>query len=222
MSVSVGSPSVLILAAGGSTRLGHDKLLLDLGGIPMLQRTVSTYTKATKVGDILLVVGPQQKPAWQWLASLRVHVVENPDPSKGMITSVRVGLSSPWAKGKDFLLTPADIPFVKPETVDKLIVDFRTRSRDIVIPTYRGLGGHPGVYAAALQREFFLHGDANGTKEVLMRHRDRTLRISVPDPDVCFDVDTEADARIAMDAGARWARVEAEVEARSSQRHGPA
>ena len=50
-----------ILAAGGSTRFGRDKLLLDLGGVPMLQRTVAAYTKCTKVGDILVVVGPGQK-----------------------------------------------------------------------------------------------------------------------------------------------------------------
>ena len=217
MSSGVGAPSVVILAAGGSTRLGQDKLLLDLAGTPMLQRTVAAYTKASKVGDILLVVGPGQKPAWQWLASLRVHILENPTPQKGMISSIRVGLESPWVKGKDFLLTPADVPFVKPEIVDKLIVDFRVRGPEILVPTYRGLGGHPGVFAAALQREFFLHGDTNGTKEVLQRHRDKTLRIAVPDPDICFDVDTEADARIAMDAGARWARVEAEVEARGQQ-----
>ena len=217
MAPSVTAPSVVILAAGGSTRLGQDKLLLDLGGTPMLQRTVNAYSKAHKVGDVLVVVGPGQKSSWQWLASLRVHVIENPTPQKGMISTIRVGLESPWVKGRDFLLTPGDVPFVKPDVIDKLIVDFRVRGSDILLPTYRGLGGHPGIFKAALQREFFLHGDTSGTKEVLQRHRDKTLRIAVPDPDVCFDVDTEADARIAMDAGARWARVEAEVEARGHQ-----
>jgi molybdenum cofactor cytidylyltransferase len=217
MASGVGAPSVVILAAGGSTRLGQDKLLLDLGGMPMLQRTVSTYTKASKVGDVLVVVGPGQKQAWNWLASLRVHIQENPAPQKGMISTIRVGLDSPWVQGKDFLLTPADVPFVKPDVVDHLIVSFRTRDPQILLPTYRGLGGHPGVFSAALQREFFLHGESSGTKEILLRHRAATVRMAVPDPDVCFDVDTEADARIAMDAGARWARVEAEVEARGTQ-----
>jgi molybdenum cofactor cytidylyltransferase len=212
-----GTPTAILLAAGGATRLGRDKLLLDMGGMPMLQRTVSCYTKAAQVGDVLVVLGPGQKESWSWLASLRVHLIENPDPSRGMISSIRTGLESSWAKGKDFLLTPADVPFVKPELIDKLVLDFRTRRPDIVVPTYRGLGGHPGIYAASLQRDFFLQGDAAGAKEILLRHRDRTLRIAVPDPDVCFDVDTEADARAALDASARWARVEAEVEARLQQ-----
>jgi molybdenum cofactor cytidylyltransferase len=218
VSPGVSAPSVIVLAAGGSSRLGRDKLLLDLGGMPMLQRTVSCYTKSTRVGDVLVVLGPGQKPAWQWLASLRVHLAENRDPSKGMISSLRVGLDSAWVKGKDFLVTPADVPFVKPEVVDKLVVDFRSRGCEVLLPAYRGLGGHPGVYSSSLQREFFLHGDNSGAKEILLRHRDKTARVNVPDPDVCFDVDTDADARIAMDPGARWARVDAEAEARHHPR----
>lgn len=218
MTVALGAPTVLVLAAGGASRFGRDKLVLELGGVPMLQRTVACYTKASKVGDVLVVVGPGQKPAWQWLASLRVHLVENKDPARGMISSIRTGLDSTWTKGKDFLVTPADVPFVKPDLVDKLIVDFRSRGCEALIPVYKGLGGHPGVFAAALAREFYMHGDTSGTREVLLRHREKTLRIAVPDPDVCFDVDTEADARIAMDAGARWARVDAEAEARAQQR----
>ena len=214
MSVGLGAPSVIILAAGGSSRFGRDKNLLDLGGTPMLQRTADAYTKATKVGDVLVVLGPGQKGSWQWLTSTKLHLIENPDPARGMISSIRVALESSWVNGKDFLLTPADVPFVKSELVDKLVVDFRTRSPEILIPTYQGLGGHPGCYSASIQREFFLHGDQQGTREILLRHRAKTLRIGVPDPDVCFDVDTEADARIAMDAGARWARVDAEAEAR--------
>jgi molybdenum cofactor cytidylyltransferase len=216
VSLGVGQPSVVILAAGGSTRMGHDKLLLDLGGVPMLQRTVNCYTKASKVGDVLVVVGPQQRPAWQWLSSMRVHILENPNPAKGMISSVRTALESSWVEGKDFLLTPADVPFVQPELIDKLVVDFRIRAAEILIPTYKGLGGHPGIYSGALQREFFMHGETSGAKEILMRHRDKTTRIAVFDPDICFDIDTEADAKIAMDPGARWAHVEAEVEARGA------
>ncbi len=219
-SPSAGAPTVIVLAAGTGSRLGKDKLALDLGGMPMLARTVACYAKATRVGDIVVIVGPGQKATWKALSSLTVHVAENPDPAKGMISSIRVGLQSAWTEGKDFLLAPADVPFVKSEIVDKIVVDFRARSCEILVPTYRGLGGHPGMYSAALQREFFLHGDTQGTREILFRHKTNTARVAVHDPDVCFDVDTEADAKIAMDASARWAHVDAEAEARAIQKKG--
>jgi molybdenum cofactor cytidylyltransferase len=218
MSGGFGAPTVLLLAAGKSDRLGQDKLFADVGGLPMLQRTLEAYTKATKVGDVLIVLRPGGKEAWGWLQGLRVHLVENPDPSRGMISSIRVGIASAWAKGKDFLLAPADVPFVKPDLVDKIVVDFRTRRCEILVPTYRGLGGHPGMYAADLQQEFNLHGDKHGARDVLMRHRQKTVRLAVPEPDVCFDVDTEADLRIAMDPSARWARVDAMVDEKRAQR----
>jgi CTP:molybdopterin cytidylyltransferase MocA len=74
------------------------------------------------------------------------------------------------------------------------------------------------MFAADLQQEFFLHGDTNGAKEVLMRHRGETARISLHDPDICFDVDTPEDLHIVTDAGARWARVEKDVEERKKAR----
>lgn len=217
---SLGAPTVIVLAAGTGTRFGKDKLTIDLGGMPMLARTVACYSKATRVGDIVVVVGPGQKSTWKSLSSLTVHLAENVDPSKGMISSIRVGLESSWSEGKDFLLAPADVPFVKPEIVDKICLDFVARRCEILIPTYRGMGGHPGMYSAALGREFFLHGETHGTKEILMRHKPETARVAVHDPDICFDVDTEDDAKIAMDAGARWARVDAEAEARQIQKKG--
>jgi molybdenum cofactor cytidylyltransferase len=218
MPAGLGAPTVIVLAAGSSERMGADKLLTDLGGVPMLQRTVECYAKATKVGDVLIVLRPGAKDTWKWLAGLRVHLVENPLPARGMISSIRVGIASVWAKGKDFLLAPADVPFVKPEIVDKLILDFRTRRCEVLIPTYRGLGGHPGVYGADLQKDFDLYGDKHGARDVLIRHREKTVRLAVPDPDVCFDVDSDAEARIAMDPGARWARVDAMVEEKKAGR----
>jgi molybdenum cofactor cytidylyltransferase len=208
-------PTAIVLAAGGSSRLGRDKLAVDLGGSPLLQRAVECYTRAGQVGDVVVVIPKGAKSSWEWLKGLRVHFAENPDPSKGMISSIRVGLDSTWTNGKDFLIAPADVPFVKPEIVDKVVVDFHARRCEIVLPTYRGLGGHPGMYAESLKREFFVHGDKQGAREVIMRHREKTLRLAVHDPDVCFDVDTEDDVAMAMDPGKRWARVDADVEAKS-------
>ena len=83
---------------------------------------------------------------------------------------------------------------------------------------YQGLGGHPGAYAARMRGEFFLHGDTAGAREVIQRHRQKTVRLNVPDPDVCFDVDTPEDLRIALDPGARWARVQREADERRAPR----
>jgi molybdenum cofactor cytidylyltransferase len=208
------APVAILLAAGESKRLPPDKLLVDLDGMPMIERTLKSLRSSPRVTDVLLVVPPGGKERYSWLKAVDVHLVENPDPGKGMISSIRVGLGSTWAKQRPFLLMPADVPFVPPAVVTRVVVDLLTRNAKIVLPAYKGLGGHPGAYAASLADDFFRHGDKEGAREVLLRHRSETLRINLPEPDICFDVDTPEDLRMALDAGARWARVDAQAEQR--------
>lgn len=212
MAAPTANPVVLLLAAGSSSRLPPDKLVADVAGMPMIERTLKAVRGSDRVGDVVVVLPPGGKERYAWLRSVSTHLLENPDPSRGMISSIRVGLESAWAKERPFLLLPADVPFVPPAVVTRVVVELFARRCKIVIPAYRGLGGHPGAYAAELRDEFFRHGDRDGAREVLLRHRADTVRVNVPEPDVCFDVDTPADLAAAADPQARWARVEAALE----------
>lgn len=214
MTVLHGDPVAIVLAAGESRRFGRNKLLEPIDEVSLIERVVQSFLRARKVHEIVVVHGPGRGEEYSWLAGPHVHLVENPDPAKGMITSIRAGLRERRLHEKDFLVHPADVPFVAPEIVDRIVSTFLARPTKIVIPTYRGLGGHPGMYAAELAQDFFLHGDRQGAREILMRYRDATVRLAVHDPDVCFDVDRPGDLAIAGDPGARWARVEEKVEAR--------
>lgn len=218
MSASDTAPVALLLAAGQSTRLPPDKLLADVGGMPMLERTLRSLKGCDRVTEVLVVVPPGGKERYGWLRAVDVHLIENPDPSRGMISSIRTALTSPWAKGRPFLIMPADVPFVPVAVITRVLVDLFARRCRIVVPAYQGLGGHPAAFAADLQDEFFRHGDHDGTREILLRHRAETVRLNLPEPDVCFDIDTPEDLAIAMDAGARWARVQRQAEAKRGRR----
>ena len=218
MTTLTGTPVAIVLAAGKSDRLGTDKLFAPIGGQAVIERVIHAFLHAQKVGDVAVVIPPDRADDFSWLRSVKVHMVENPEPEKGMIGSIRAALSSTWGEGSDFLICPGDVPFVSPEIIDKVIQTFMGRPCKIVIPTYKGLGGHPGMYAADLKSDFFLHGDVNGAREILLRHQRDTVRLSVHDPDVCFDIDTPEDLKIAEDAGARWARVEKDVEEKKRAR----
>jgi CTP:molybdopterin cytidylyltransferase MocA len=217
MAVPPGAPVAIVLAAGKSARLGPDKLLEVVGGVPLIERTVKPYLDSSRVDEVVLVVGKGRSAAFSWLKGLHVHLVENPNEGP-MITSIRAGLGSGWAKGRAFLIHPGDVPFVPEEVVSRIAVHLMTRPAKIVIPVYKGLGGHPTGFAADLRDDFFRHGDRDGAREVLLRHRQETVRVNLPEPDICFDVDTPEDLRAAADPGARWARVEAEVEGRAKAR----
>ena len=214
MNAPVQRPVALILAAGKGTRLGQDKALVHLDGVPLVARALAIYRAAARVGDMVLVVGPERTLDFAAHGGPGVHIVESKNPERGMIASIRAGLRSPCVGDNDFLIAPADMPFIKPGLVDQLIELFYSREVEIALPHYHGLGGHPGVYAASLKEQFFLHGDSAGAREIIDRHQGTCLRVGVTDPDVCFDIDTLNDLDLAMDASARWAQVEARIEAR--------
>ena len=218
MTTLTGTPVAIVLAAGKSDRLGTDKLFAPIGGQAVVERVIQAFLRAQKVNDVAVVIPPGRTADFSWLRSVRVHLVENPTPEKGMISSLRAALSSTWGQGSDFLVCPGDVPFIPTEVVDKVIQTFMARPCKVVVPTYQGLGGHPGMYAAELKSDFFLHGDVNGAREILMRHQKDVVRISVHDPDICFDIDTAEDLQAAEDAGARWARVERDVEEKKRAR----
>lgn len=218
MSTLKSDPVAILLAAGESRRMGQDKLLAMLGKKRVVEHALRGYRKASRVRDIILVVGPGKTELYEPLRTPTIHIVENPDPSGGMITSIRAGLGSTWAEERHFLIAPADVPFVPPEIIDQVVTTFVTRDCKIVIPSYQGLGGHPGLYHQDLSGDFKLRGDTNGAREILFRHQQDTVRLNVHEPDICFDVDTPEDLANALDPGARWAKVEAMVEEKKKPR----
>jgi len=83
--------SVVITAAGNSTRFGENKLLLDLAGKPMIVRTVEQFVNISKIEEIILAVRSQDFLLYQDLFDrhrLRVKLVEG---SKERIESVYNG-----------------------------------------------------------------------------------------------------------------------------------
>ena len=59
--------TAIIVAAGNGTRMGCDKQLLSLLGIPVLARTLSTFQQCNMVRDIVLVTKEEQIPDMQIL-----------------------------------------------------------------------------------------------------------------------------------------------------------
>src|SRR5207249_11841683 len=78
----------------------------------------------------------------------RVRPVENPDPSRGMFSSIQEGVAQ--AQGDTILVMPGDMPFISPETVRAVIAAYE-RKPAIVSPRYRGKRGHPVALPSSLR-----------------------------------------------------------------------
>jgi molybdenum cofactor cytidylyltransferase len=128
-----------------------------------------------------------------------VDVVVNPDPDRGLASSLKAGLRELPANTDVVLVALADKPLVKPETIDQLLAVFDEGGAEIVYPVYRGEQGHPVLFASSLVNELTTVAGDRGAKAVVDAHRDRARPVEVDDPGVCFDIDTPEDYAAALE-----------------------
>ncbi len=65
--------SAIIVAAGSSRRMGFNKLLAPLAGVPVLRRTLAEFQACADVGEIIVVTGDEQREQiaqWQQTGEL--------------------------------------------------------------------------------------------------------------------------------------------------------
>ena len=86
-----GAVAGVVLAAGSSSRLGTNKLLLEVGGSTVLRRSVASAL-AAGLDPVLVVLGHELDRALAELCGLDVRPIPNPDHAAGINTSLRAGI----------------------------------------------------------------------------------------------------------------------------------
>jgi molybdenum cofactor cytidylyltransferase len=180
--------SAVVLAAGASTRMGGQKLLLPLGGETMVRRVVRSVCDAS-FDDVLVVVGHAHEHVVDELAGLPIRHAINPDFATGMGSSFRTAVESlPGSDAALFAL--ADQPFITSAEYRRVLDTYLKERSPIVSVRYGDVMAPPHLFS----REFFpeLAALEHGARPVLMRHRDKTTILKFP-PDLLVDVDTPDD-----------------------------
>ncbi len=182
----------VVPAAGVGERFGGDKLLADIDGETMIDRTIASLLDGG-VDEVIVVFGPEGSSVQQDVSSLldpRVRPDRNPDPSRGMLSSIQQGLRT--AHGAALLVLPGDLPYVASSTVALLLETFG-RATAIVSPRHRGKRGHPIVLPYALRDAVLAADPRSNLHEVLKPHAAQRLDVDVDDAGVVRDVDAPSD-----------------------------
>jgi molybdenum cofactor cytidylyltransferase len=156
----------LILAAGEARRFGSQKLLAPLDGRPLVQHVIDA-ANASCLEDITLVVGAGADDLVAHLDLGRTRVVTNPDPTRGLASSLQAGLRALDPRLHAALVLLGDVPGVTTALVDELVARGRETRASAVVSVWRGRRSppvilHKSLWAAA----FALQGDI-GMREVL-------------------------------------------------------
>lgn len=183
--------SAIVPAAGAATRFGGDKLIADVGGERLLDRTIGALLSAGV--DQIVVVVP---PGASWLAHItsfgnpHVRSVVNPDPSRGMFSSIQLGARAvdEWPMA----VLPGDMPFVRADTIEKLLTAGR-RTCGIVAPRFNGRRGHPIVIPGDIRERLVAAAETTRLDEFLSSQPHWRVDIDLDDAGVLRDIDTKED-----------------------------
>jgi CTP:molybdopterin cytidylyltransferase MocA len=184
--------AALILAAGRSSRMGAFKPLLRIDGRAIMETVIDMF-RITGVSDILVVLGYQADILIPLLEDLDVSWVLNKDFDRGMFSSVQTGAKSLDSSRKAFFLMPADMPLVRPGTIEKLASSWLSHAADVLHPCFNGKRGHPPLISTSLIPPIAEFDGSGGMRAFLSSPGITTLDLECEDPGVLTDLDTQKD-----------------------------
>jgi len=189
--VTDGSIAGIILSGGASRRMGTPKALLLFQRETFLDRLIRVLSAACD--PIIVVVGQHADQIRSGIESGRdVLFAENPDPERGMLSSLQCGLMLVPAAADAAMFLPVDHPNIQLSTIETLAARFRSDRAPVIVPTYAGEHGHPVCIARPLIAELLALPPTAKASDVIHRHVRRTVYVPVSDPAVVTDVDDPA------------------------------
>lgn len=182
----------IVLAAGGSSRMGVPKALLDAGGVTFVARLVDALRRGG-CAPVVAVAASRGEAIAVEVVRCGAGLVVNPGGAGGQIGSLRaalghlLGLDEPPGA---VVFTPVDNPAVSPGTIRKLIVAWQGSRSLIVMPRYEEERGHPVLADLTIADEFLEPGLEQGARTVVRRDPARVLEVPVEDAATVDDIDT--------------------------------
>lgn len=183
------SATALILSAGFSSRMGDFKPLLPLGGMTVLERSISLF-RAAGVEDIRVVIGHRSEELEPLLGRLAVRCIMNPRYQEGMFSSIVAGAQSIADGSPPFFVLPVDIPLVRPASIRHLLEEYGEGRDDVLFPCFQGERGHPPLIAARHARAIVDWCGTDGLRGALGQWEGGSRNVEVCDEHILNDMDT--------------------------------
>ncbi len=188
----------ILLAAGASTRMGRNKLLLALGGVPMVRRAACRLREA-QVHPLIVVTGTWRADVQRALQGVDATFVQSLDPTGPTSASLHAGLLALPGQVDAAVVMLADMPHVTTAMLTTLLDRAASGAAPLVVSRYGDVLAPPLLFRRALFGELLAwHGEGCG-KAVVMRHAADAVCVDWPAAALA-DVDTPADYAQALSA----------------------
>ena len=187
--VEKASVSVVLMAAGLSTRMGQNKLLLPFGEKSVIQHTLDNLI-ASRACETIVVIGSKAIKMHQAVSDRDVIVVYNPDYTNGMSTSLKTGIRMVNESVKYIMIALGDQPFISSLSYNYLIDATQKTSKLFLVPTYHGERGNPIMMSAKLCSELYRQDGDIGGRELLKKYSEDMCEIPLEDEGIVINMNT--------------------------------
>jgi CTP:molybdopterin cytidylyltransferase MocA len=182
----------LVLAAGGSTRMGRPKQLAELDGRPLLAHALAAVDHGA-VDRVVVALGGAAQEVLDRVDLGRAEPVVVEGWAAGMGHALAGALARAGGDWRAVVVVLGDQPLVSGAAVARVVEAWRAGAGPVVTAAYGGRPGHPKLFDRRLEPELLrLAGDA-GARALVAAHPEWVHQVEVGDLGSDADVDVEAD-----------------------------
>jgi molybdenum cofactor cytidylyltransferase len=184
--------SLIILAAGASSRMGFPKQTLLYKGKTLLEIAIEAGLKS-KCQNVTVVLGANADKIEPGIRDYPINIIHNPDWEQGMASSITLAVKKIQQDNTidQAIIMLCDQPFVTSRILDSLLHKQQKTSKKIVACTYKDTVGVPVLFSRSLFAELLQLQGQEGAKKTLSTHNEDIATIHFEKGGI--DIDTVAD-----------------------------
>ena len=186
--------SILLLAAGSSSRLGRSKQLLKVDSESLLLRSSNLSLQVSK--NVFVVLGSNFEEHVQSIKHLSVAIVENKEWERGIGSSLKAGLRQIVEKNpetKSVIILVCDQPLLTSSHLSKLAEVGEATNKLIVSSLYNNVLGVPALFKKELFNELLKLDDSEGARKLIQQKKNDVEIVDFPRGEI--DLDTPEDVK---------------------------
>lgn len=182
----------IVLAAGKSTRMKKQKLLLPFKGQTIVETVIQKIIPVLK-SNIVVVLGSHHNEIKRKISNLQVETCFNKNFENGMLSSVICGFSNLPEDAEAAMVFLGDQPQISTEAAQKVADVWNQSKNGIVIPTFNGKRGHPVLIETKYKSAINNLDPNKGLRQLMEENENDIAEVEIEAPEILRDIDTPED-----------------------------
>lgn len=182
----------IVLAAGKSTRMKKQKLLLPFNGETIVETVVQKIAPVLK-SNIVVVLGSHYNEIKQKISKLQVESCFNKNYENGMLSSVICGFNALPEDAEAAMVFLGDQPQISTNVIQKVAEAWIPSEKGIIIPTFNGKRGHPVLIDTKYKSAINNLDPNKGLRQLMEENQNDIEEVEIEAPEILRDIDTPED-----------------------------